>query len=87
MARLNRQIRAKLDAGRISARSHAIQEQFDGSLSPLFLKLWTDCGAVVFVVPQHKTEEQVGRNCGVVDLDLAAIGKLLQQDCDGPDPA
>ncbi len=34
---------------RSSARSHAIQEEFDGSLSPLFLDLWTGSDAVVFV--------------------------------------
>src|SRR6266850_2219717 len=28
---------------RPSARPHAIQEEFDGSLSPSFLDLWTGC--------------------------------------------
>src|SRR3984893_7644280 len=67
-----------------SARLHAVQEQFDGGLSSLFLNLWTGDDAVVFVVPQHKAQEQVGRNGGIVNLDLAAVGKLLKQDCDGP---
>src|ERR1700737_5226211 len=70
-----------------SARPHAVQEQFDGSLSPLLLNLWTGRDAVVFVgIPEHQTEEEVGRNCGVLDLDLAAVGKLLKQTCDGPNP-
>ena len=34
---------------RPSARPHAIQEEFDGSLSSSFLDLWTGCDAVVFV--------------------------------------
>src|ERR1700675_5191488 len=70
-----------------SAWPHAVQEQFDGGLSPLFLILWTGDDAVVFVVPQHKAEEQVGRNGGIVNLDLAAVGKMLKQDCDGPNPS
>ena len=56
VACLNRQIRAKLDVSRTSTRSHAIQEEFDGSLSALFLNLWTGCDDVKFVgIPQHKT--------------------------------
>jgi hypothetical protein len=38
-------------------------------------------------IPQHETEEQVGGNGGVFDLDLAAVSKLLKQACDGSDPA
>jgi hypothetical protein len=67
VACLDHQIRAKLDASRTSARFNAVQEQGDGSLSPQFLNLWTGCDAVeLFGSPQHKTEEQVGRNCRVL---------------------
>src|ERR1700682_5041793 len=74
--------------GRTSARSHAIQEEVDGSLSPQFLGFWTGYDAVEFVgSSEQETEEQVGRNGGVLYLDLAAVSKLLKQDCDGPNPA
>ena len=38
-------------------------------------------------MPKQKIEEQVGREFGVVHLDLAASGKLPKQDCHAPDAA
>src|SRR6266702_7964466 len=71
-----------------SARSHAVQEQFDGSASPPLLKLRIDrdpvqgeaCG-----VPKQKIEEQLGREFGIVDPDLAASRKLPKQYCNAAD--
>ena len=68
----------------------AIQEEFDGALSPSLQKLRIDCDAVdgeARRVPEQKIEEQIGREFGVAHPDLAASGKLLKQSCHATDPA
>jgi len=67
---------------------HAAQEELDGGLSSPLQKLWIACDAEegeARGVPEQKIEEQVGRELGVVYLDLAASGKLLKQNCHAPD--
>src|SRR6266702_2939890 len=72
-----------------SARSHAVQEQFDGSASPPLLKLRIGRDSVeveAHGVPEQKIEEQLGREFGVVDPYFAASRKLPKQYCDAADP-
>src|SRR5258708_10557563 len=81
--------KSSVTPGRSSASAHAIQEEFDGSLSPQLLGFWTGRDAVELLSlgsAQHKAEDQIGRDCGVLYLDLAAGRKLLKQDCDCPNP-
>src|SRR6266436_3844726 len=65
-----------------SARSHAVQEELDGSASPPFQKLRVDRDAVQGKpggMPDQKVQEQAGSEFGVIHLDLAARGTLPKQ--------